>query len=148
MFMGAALFKALNAMSSGCQGQVSSNPGLFNGCTSAGMGTSSLSRQRHSLSGRGAVQSVERHVQRVPGTGKLQSGVVQRMHVGGDGYFVVEPPAPFALAAQKVVDHALYNLAKCPGTSRDRVVERRLPSRPAVFASHRLGTLQQRSPGA
>jgi hypothetical protein len=48
--MGAALFKALNAMSSGCQGPVSSNPGLFNGCTSAGMGTSSLSRQRHSLS--------------------------------------------------------------------------------------------------
>ncbi len=50
MFMGAGLFNALKAMSSGCQGPVSSRPGLVNGCASFGIGTSSLSRQRHSLS--------------------------------------------------------------------------------------------------
>ena len=62
---------------------------------------------RHIL-GRGAVQSVERHVQRMPGTGKLQARVFQRMHIGGDGHFVVKRPAPFALVAQEVVDHALH----------------------------------------
>ncbi len=31
MFMGAALFSALKAMSNGCQGPVSSSPGFFSG---------------------------------------------------------------------------------------------------------------------
>src|SRR5712691_6057488 len=48
--MGAGLFNALKAMSSGCQGPVSSKPGFVKGWASSGMGTSSLSRQRHSLS--------------------------------------------------------------------------------------------------
>src|SRR6266481_765773 len=50
MFMGAGLLSALNAMSSGYHGPVSSSPALRSGCASAGTGTSSLSRQRHGLS--------------------------------------------------------------------------------------------------
>ncbi len=83
----------------------------------------------------------------MPGAGKLQSRVFQRMHVGGDGYFVVEAPAPFALAIQKVVDHALDNLAKCPRATRDWVLECLLPLRPGVFPLHGFSTLEQRPAG-
>ncbi len=50
MFIGAGLLSALNAMSSGCQGPVSSRPGFRDGWTCSGIGTSSLSRQRDGVS--------------------------------------------------------------------------------------------------
>src|SRR6266702_7399867 len=50
MFMGAGLLSALNAMSSGCHGPVSSRPGFRDGWTCSGMGVSSLRRQRQGVS--------------------------------------------------------------------------------------------------
>ncbi len=83
----------------------------------------------------------------MPGAGELQPRVLQRMHVGGYGYVVVETPAPFALAIQKVVDQALDNLAKRPGGSGDGILECFVPLGPGVLLPHRLGTLQQRPAG-
>ena len=73
IFIGAALFNALKAMSSGCHGPVSSKPGFVNGWASFGMGTSSLSRHRHSLSRPRKLSirpwAIWRNVQNFPVTG-------------------------------------------------------------------------------
>ncbi len=73
--MGAGLFNALKAMSSGCQGPVSSKPAFLVGWASAGMGTSSLSLQRHWLSRSRKLSimpcTIWRQVQNCPVTGSL-----------------------------------------------------------------------------
>ena len=48
---------------------------------------------------RRAVQGVKGHVERIPRPGQFQSGIGQGKSVLGNWHFVVEPPAPLALAA-------------------------------------------------
>src|SRR5437879_5336099 len=71
--MGAGLFNALKAMSSGCHGPGSSKPGFVNGWAAFGIGTSSLSRQRHLLSRPRKLSirpwTIWRNVQNCPVTG-------------------------------------------------------------------------------
>ena len=90
-----------------------------------------------------AVQGVERHVQRMPGPGELQAGIRQWVGVLRDGHFVIEPPAPLALAPEEVVDQPLHDVTKRPGLPAHRILEGLVPLRPRVFLPDRLGRLQQ-----
>ncbi len=64
------------------------------------------------------------------------------MGVGGDGHFVIQPPAPLTFAPEKVVNHALDDLALRPGFARDRVFEHGVPLGPRVLLSDRRLRLQ------
>src|SRR5262249_40891462 len=54
-----------------------------------------------------------------------------------------EPPAPLALPSQKVVDHALHDLAMRPQLSAYRVLEFFVPPGPAILFPHRGRGVQQ-----
>src|SRR5262249_49920163 len=63
-------------------------------------------------------------------------------------HFIIKPPAPLALAAKKVVDHALHDLTMAPAPSTDRVFELGRPLRPPVFVANWSGRCKQLAPGA
>jgi hypothetical protein len=65
------------------------------------------------------------------------------MHIVGDGNLVVQPPAPRALRAQKVVDHPLNDLAIRPEIAAHGILKLLVPLRPRVTLNDRLGRLQE-----
>ncbi len=79
----------------------------------------------------------------MPRAREFQAGVRQRMGVLRDGHLVVEAPAPLAVLAEEVVDHALDDLVKGPGLPRDGVVEGVVPLRPGVFLPDRRGGCEE-----
>ncbi len=95
---------------------------------------------------RRAVQRVERHVERMPRAGQLEAGILQGMRVRRNRHFVVEPPAPLAVAAVEVVRRALNDLPERPRPARDRILERLVPLRPRVFLANGSGRFEQRAP--
>src|SRR5207249_10163554 len=58
------------------------------------------------------------------------------MSVLRDGHLVIEPPTPLAVPAEKVINQALNDLAKCPGLRRDGILERVVPLRPGIFLAN------------
>ena len=102
---------------------------------------------RH-VHGRGAVERVESHIQRMPWASELKPRILQRMRVFGDRHFVIEPPAPFGFTAEEVVDHALHDLAIRPRSALDRVFKLLFPLRPAVFLAHGRGRFKNLASGS
>src|SRR5262249_10156349 len=88
------------------------------------------------------------HIQRMPRAGQLQAGVLDRVRVGWNRHFVIEPPAPFALVAKKVVDHALDDLTISPVPARGGIFELGVPFRPPVFLANWSGRRKQLAPRA
>jgi hypothetical protein len=98
---------------------------------------------RH-VKGRGAVESVERHVERMPRAGQLQSGDPRRVDVFGDGRVVVEPPAPLRVSSEEIVDESLHDLVIRPEPPAYGILERVVPLRPGILLADRGRGLEQR----
>src|SRR6266849_4008504 len=129
MFMGAGLFNALKAMSSGCQGPVSSKPGFVKGWASFGMGTSSLSRQRHSPSRPRTLSirpwTIWRNVQNRPLTGS--SNVSSHF---GQAYFLLTGARDSSSARRAVRAAAISGLSSRVSVA---IASSILTSRPFTF---------------
>src|SRR2546422_417085 len=107
------------------------------------MGRGGVFEVRH-IHGRGAIQRVEGHVQRMPRPGEFQAGIRQRASVLRDGRLVIEPPAPLAVPAENVINQPLDDLAKRPRLPRHGIFKRVVPLRPCIFRSHGRGGLEER----
>src|ERR1700719_4802703 len=84
---------------------------------------------------RRAIQCVKSHVQRMPWPGELQARIAQRMGIRGYGCLVIQPPAPVALSIEKVINHALDDLPKCPKLPAYRILKLVVPTRPRILLS-------------
>src|SRR5258708_5725933 len=65
------------------------------------------------------------------------------MSVAWDRHFVIQPPAPFAFLAEKIVNQALHDLAPGPEFPANGIFKLLLPLWPAVFFSHWRRCFQQ-----
>ena len=107
------------------------------------MGRRGIFEVRH-VHGRGAVQRVERHVQRMPRPGQLETGISGRVRVLRNGHFVVQPPTEDAVPAEEVVDQALDDLTERPGPSRHWIFKWIVPVRPRVLLANGRSRLEER----
>ena len=69
------------------------------------------------------------------------------MGILGDEHFVIQPPAPFALSFEEIINHALDDLSEGPKLPGHRILKLFLPAWPRILLSHLQRGLKERAAG-